>query len=134
VTLDVSFGSETLDSITTVAIFRNGTFSDSFKNLDRALIADVAGIQSGGRLKQHYMRFLFGHRAMLYAARNNKEITLFHPDEMVAKFHPEAARYDKEQLVLIVMMMPHKWAVEFHQFYQLAVEFAHDFGLPIFAE
>ena len=53
---------------------------------------------------------------------------------VVEEFHPEAAFYDEEHFIFVVMMMKDKLPLQLVKLHRLAVEFGSDVGLPVFRD
>src|SRR6266436_10269432 len=94
-------------------------------------IPEVAGVEGGGRLEQQDPGFFIGHGAVLDAARDYKEFSLFQPDVAVAKFHAEAAFDHEKKFIFVCMVVPDELTFQFVELDHLAVEFASDVGLPV---
>lgn len=101
---------------------------------DGALVGDVAGVERGVGLDQHDLGFAFGNRQMLDAVRHDDEFARVDDLLAVAKFHPQSTLYDKEHLVLGVVMVPDEFAGEFHQLDGAAIDLAYQLGRPVIGE
>jgi hypothetical protein len=75
---------------------------------------------------------LFGcDRPVLDAARDDEKLTFFQPDLPVTEIHPKPPFHYQEKLILILMMMPDEFSLEFDQFDVLAIELAGDPWVPM---
>src|SRR5271157_3376582 len=80
------------------------------------------------------MDLLFGNWAMLDASGHDWKLAFLQPDIAVPELHPESPLDHQEQLVFVVMLMPNKLALEFHQLDVLPVQLANDPGAPVIVE
>ena len=48
--------------------------------------------------------------------------------------HPKPTLHHEEQLIFIIVMMPDKLTLQFHDFYVRVVDFAHDLRRVVFRE
>jgi hypothetical protein len=76
----------------------------------------------------------FGDGPMFDATRHDQEFALLQPDVPIPKLHAEAPFHDKEQFVLLVVVVPDEQPLLLDQFHLLAVQFADDLWLPLVAE
>ena len=104
-----------------------------------ALVLQVAGIQRSSWLKQHEVSLLFCIRHVLYAMRNNDELTWL--DGFIALFAVRVAQldvqltfYDHEHLVFRVMVVPHELTLDFDQLDLKIVKLANDPGIVVVIE
>ena len=95
---------------------------------------NVAGVTRRSRLEDQNFSFLIRSGTMLDAMRNDDELTWVQFDHSVAKFDTKATPNAKEELVLPLMLMPHKGAAELHDFDFLPVELTNDLGAPVFGD
>lgn len=58
------------------------------------------------------MRFLLSHRLVLNTLRDYDDFPLSHRDISIPELHEKLAFDDQEQFVLILMMMPFKFALD----------------------
>jgi hypothetical protein len=107
---------------------------NSLKPFQGPLIADVAGIQGGSRLKEKDLSFFVGHGTMLHAMRNDQELSFFNPDLPIPELHAEATLHNHEKLVLMVVMMPNEGPLKLNELDLLAVQLADDFRTPVSIE
>src|SRR6266436_3218245 len=49
----------------------------------------------------------------------------------VAKLHAKPAFHHQKHFVLVVVMMPGEWSLEFYQLHVLSIEFANDARIPM---
>src|SRR6516165_8933444 len=80
------------------------------------------------------MNLLLSHRSMLNALGNNQELTLFQPDITIPVLHPEPPFHHQEQLVFMVMLVPHEFALKLHQLDMLPVQLTDDLRAPVIVE
>lgn len=99
-----------------------------------AFILKVAGIERAGWLEQQHVNLFVCYGAVFDTAGNDEELALFEPDPAIAELHVEAALDDQEELVFMVMMVPHERTEEFDELDELAVQFSDDPGLPVIVE
>src|SRR5918911_3606994 len=80
-----------------------------------SFVLDVARVERGDRLEEHDVGFFFGNGAMLQPSRDDDELTLLDPLAVVLVLHPEAPFHDHEHLIFMIVMVPDKWALKFHE-------------------
>ena len=74
---------------------------------NRALVFDIAGVQSRARLQQHDVAFISERlRQMFDPPWHDDELARPEIDGAVTESHAQAALNDQEQLILALMMMP----------------------------
>src|SRR5271166_2107534 len=71
---------------------------------------------------------------MLDAPGHDQKLAFIQPDVAVTELHAESSVDDQKQLVFVVMLMPDKLAMEFHQLDVLPVQLANDPGAPVVVE
>jgi hypothetical protein len=94
--------------------------------VERELILHIPGIERRSGLKEHDPAFFFGDWTMLDSAWHDDKFPLLDPLMMVAEIHAQAAFDYEEELVFVLVMVKHEFAVELHELYMLAVEFGRD--------
>lgn len=77
------------------------------------------------------MRFVLSDRLVFDAFRNDDKLPFADELFIVAKFHPEGAFNDKEQLVFVVVVMPDKFAFEFDELDVRVIQLRNDFWIPV---
>ena len=80
------------------------------QSLDRQFATNVPCVQSGRGLKKQHMALLFGYWPVLDAPGHDQELAFREIDVPVAKFHAKSSGDDVEQLILVVVAMPYKFA------------------------
>ena len=108
--------------------------SDPFRRRNRPLAARGARIHRGRGFEEQHTHFLLGDRPMLDAARHDEQLAFAQLDDAIAEFHAKRTVHDEEQLVLVLVLMPHELTLEFHQLHVLAVELPGDSGVPMVVE
>lgn len=68
---------------------------------------------------------------MLDIPWDDDEFAFFDPDMSVPELHAKTAFDNEEQLVFVLMMVPHEFALKLHQLDELTVELANDSGAPM---
>ena len=109
---------------------------DVFKVFTGKFILDVSSVQRRCRLEQQDFTLVFRKRPMLDAARNNDELARLDPFAALAVVpivHTKPTLYDEKHFVFGFVMMPREWPLKFHEFDQLAIEFARDARIPMIA-
>src|SRR5262249_28652347 len=86
--------------------------SDLFQPFQRALVADVAGVQRRGRLEQEDVSLLVCYGPVLDATRHDQELAFLQPDVAIAELHAKPPLDHQEKLVLVVVMVPHEGSLE----------------------
>src|SRR5262245_20971274 len=100
---------------TAIELFVGTRASEPRRRCHGSIRHDVSSIQRGRRLEQEHVDFLLRDRPMLDAARNDQELPRLERDVLIAELHREATVDDQEQLVLMLVVMPHELALELHQ-------------------
>jgi hypothetical protein len=90
--------------------------------VERELILHVPGVERRSGLKEHDPAFFFGNRTMLDSAWHDDKFPFFDPLVMISVIHAQAAFDYEEELVFVLVMVKHEFAVELHELYMLAVE------------
>ena len=80
-----------------------------------------------------------GARPVFHPSGNDHEFAGSHFEAplfsgLIAKLHAKFALYHQEEFVLVVVMVPHEFALELDQLDMLAVQFTDDSGAPMFME
>src|SRR5450755_3235577 len=80
--------------------------------LDGALTAGASGVRRAGALDQQHVRLALGHvGAVLDAMRDDDHLALLDPLVAVAEMHQKPALDDEEELVLLLVVVPHERAL-----------------------
>src|ERR1039457_4289708 len=111
---------------------------DSLQFVDRALAGDVAGVERALRLQEHDVGFLVSGRKMLDAARNDDEFARMNDDlafdAILAHLHAQPTLDHEEQLVFVVVVMPHELSLQLHKLHVKVVHLAHDLRAIVIGE
>ena len=103
-----------------------------------ALALNVAGVERGLGFQQHHVSFLVGGRKVFDAARDDEELARVDDDfalgAVLVDSHPQRALHHEEQLIFIVMVMPHELALELHNLHIRVVQLAHDLRTVLIGE
>jgi hypothetical protein len=91
----------------------------------------VAGVPGAGRLKEKHSDFLRCDRSMLDPAGNHQEVSLHQVDAAVTELHPEGAVEHQEELIFLLVVVPHELAPELHQLHGLPVELGDNLRTPV---
>jgi hypothetical protein len=108
--------------------------SDVLELGDSPFISDVSGIQSGFRLDEDDMNFLVRGGAVLHATRNDDKFAFTHESFVVAELHAQGSFADQKQFILVFMMVPDEFALEFHGFDVAVIHFAEDPRVAVIGE
>lgn len=100
----------------------------------RQIAFRIPGIQYAGGLEQQDAHLFLRHRAVLHAARDDQEFVFGQFYLAVPELHCETAFDDQEHFILVVVLVPHEFALELDQLDFLAVQFAYDPGIPVVVE
>jgi hypothetical protein len=68
------------------------------------------------------------------ATRHDQEFAYFQPDVAIPELHAKPTLHHEKKLVLMVVVVPHKWPLKLDEFYPLAVQFTYDLRLPVVGE
>src|SRR5688572_8122936 len=71
---------------------------------------------------------------MLHSTRHDDELTRSNLDRPVPELDAEHATHAKEQLVLVVVVMPHEGAFELDELHFLPVQLTDDLGPPMLVD
>src|SRR5208337_1242544 len=105
--------------------------SKPFKLAHSPFVVDVSRVQRGLGFDKNNMNFLVRHGHVLDAAGNDDELPFADNRLVVAETHAQSALHDEKKLVLVIMMMPDKLALQFHGLYGAIVDFANHAGIAI---
>jgi len=95
----------------------------------------VTGVLGGDGFDEGDPAFMFGDGVVEDAARDDAEVAGGEGDVgLVFDLDTHAAFEDLEELVLMVMLVPDEFALEFGDFDVLVVDLADDFGGPEVSE
>jgi hypothetical protein len=108
--------------------------SDSLELGDRPFIGDVSRIQSRFWLEEHDVNFVVGDGEMFDAARDDDEFALTHERFMVAEFHAQRAFDHEKEFILVFVMVPDKFTLQFHSLDVAFIHLADDPGVPVIGE
>jgi hypothetical protein len=97
-------------------------------------VHQIARIARFRRFENENLGLGLGHRAMLDSLWHDTVITGSQNDAAISEFHRHLTAPNKEQFILILMMVPWKNAGEFDQFQFLAIDFGYDFGPPMLGD
>jgi len=97
-------------------------------------VPDVPGIQGRCRLEQKYVGLTLGGRTVFHAAGYDEELPLLQLDFTPTQPNGEPSFEDEEELVFVLMLVPHKLALELDELHQLAVQMPYDSGTPVIIE
>jgi hypothetical protein len=93
--------------------------------------ADVAGVGRSLRFDQQNVRFAFRHGPVLDAFGNHEDLAGTKRYGSVAHLNRDAAAQDEEEVVRIVVFVPHEFTLDFRDHDVVAVELADDARLPM---
>lgn len=96
-----------------------------------SFVGMLAGVASFGWLEQHNVDFLVGYWPMLDAAWHDDHFAGAEGDMAIAQFDSQMSFHNEEQLILVFVTVPHKFALQLGQAHLLAIQFAGDLGVPI---
>ena len=100
----------------------------------RALATRAAGVGRAGALEEQHVRLPRHVGAVLDAVRDDDHLAL--PDRLVAvaEVHHQPALDDQEELVLLVVVMPHELALDLHDLDLEVVDLAGDARAAVVVE
>ncbi len=98
------------------------------------IVADVSSIQRGNGLEQKDVCLGCGLGLVLHPSRDDQELAFVKFDGPVAEVDAQMAAQDQKELVLVLMVVPDKLALEFDQFDVLPVQLTDDARGPVLAE
>ena len=90
-----------------------------------------SSVVDGLRLEQHDPRLFLGKRLVFHTAWHHNHVSL--PDALrsVAEVHGQFPLEHKEELVFVVVGVPHKIPLDLRNFDVLTVQRGHDPGVPV---
>lgn len=97
-------------------------------------VRDVSRVERGLRLQQDNMNFLIRHRHMLDAAGHDDEFAFANNGVAIAEAHPQRALDDEKQFVFVFVVMPDKFALQFHGLHVAVVYRTNNAGTAIILE
>lgn len=97
-------------------------------------MALVARVQSGTRFEQEQMNFLLGNGFVLDAFRDDKKFAFIEPNVAITQAEAEFSFDDQKQFIFVFVPMPDELAFQLGELDVLPVQFAGDFGFPIFGD
>jgi hypothetical protein len=110
------------------------TQSDSLELRGRPFIGDVPGIECCFWLDENDVDFVVGDGEMFDAARDDDEFPFAHERFLVTEFHAQRASNDEKELILLFVMVPDKFAFQFHSFDVTFIHLTDDPGVPAIGE
>lgn len=108
--------------------------SQSLRRMHGAIARDIPRIERGGRFEENDLDLEIRNRAMLDASGDHEEFAGFEFDRAIAELHRETSLVNQEHLVLVLVAVPNKGALELHQLDLLPVEVRRDSRGPVIAE
>ena len=108
--------------------------SDSQRLHDRPCLLNVSSVQRPRRLEQQHVDLFLGNGAVLHAPWYDHELPLLQPDVAVTILHAELPANDQKQLILLIVLVPDKLALELHEVDVLPVQLADDPRVPMIVE
>ena len=88
-------------------------------------------VVDGLRLEQHDPRLFLGTRLVFYTVWHHNHVSLTDALRSVAEVHGQFPLEHKEELVFVVVGMPHKIPLDLRDFDVLPVQSGHDPGVPV---
>ena len=88
--------------------------SNPLQNLLRQGPFHIASVQRVCRFEPHDMRLFVSDRAMLHAARDDKELAFIYPHVPVPALDAKAVINYQKQFIFVVVMMPDEWPRHLH--------------------
>ena len=101
-----------------------------FKVTYGPFIDHVARVEGGGRLDEDHLHLLGGDRQVLHPPRNDQQFTGVQHNVPVRQSNRQRPFVDPKQLVLVIMMVPEKLALQLHHFDVGFVDLGHDAWIP----
>src|SRR5688572_31951033 len=71
---------------------------------------------------------------MLDPSRHDEELAFLDRHVPIAELHREAALHDEKQFILMLVVVPHEFALELHQLHVLTVQLSDDLRAPMSIE
>jgi len=117
----------------------SGMKSNRLRRFDGARVADIPGVQRTSGFEEQHVDLFRCARPVFHPARNDHEFAGSHFEAalfsgFVAKLHAKFALNYQEELVFVVVMVPHEFALKLDQLDMLAVQFTDDSGAPMVLE
>src|ERR1051325_5155361 len=79
------------------------------------VVDDIPRIPCLRRLEQNYLSLRISHGSMFDPARNNAKVSRLQSLPLIPKLNGHLTPPNEEHFILALMMMPWKYATEFHQ-------------------
>ena len=95
------------------------------------LVRDISRIARLRGFKNQHLGFGVRQGAMLDATGDNAEFARLQGYRPIPKFNRDLTPPNEEQFILVVVMVPRKCSMKFHEFHFLPVEFGHHFRPPM---
>ena len=80
------------------------------------------------------MNLFVRYRTVFGAPRDDEKLALCEPDVAIPELHAELAADDQEQLILVVVLVPHVLSPELDQLDVLAIRFVDHLRTPVVGE
>ena len=100
----------------------------------RPLVLEITRIPGSGWLEEQPMDFLGRDRAVLDSPWNHDHFAGFQPLIAISKAHLEPTFEYQEQLIFVVVIVPHKLPLDLGQLHFLSIQFGDNAGAPMIAE
>jgi NAD(P)-dependent dehydrogenase (short-subunit alcohol dehydrogenase family) len=98
------------------------------------LVLQITGIDRAGWLEAQNQRLLVGTGAMLDTARHDDAFSWLQAYHAILKLDAEPAAPDQEELVLVLVIVPGEFALNFHELDLLAVQSRDGLWTPMFGK
>jgi hypothetical protein len=95
---------------------------------------DVPGVACRSGLENEDRSFLVGYGSVLHTSRHDDELSGPYLDRSVSKLYSESTLEAEEQLILVVMMMPHECPFELGKFDFLTIQFTDHPRAPMLGD
>src|SRR5467141_3031424 len=104
---------------------------DALELGDSPFVGDVPRVQRRFWFDQDNVDLFVRNGAVLDAVRDDNELAFAHHTLTIAEFHAERALHDEKKFILLIVMMPEKFSLEFDGFHQAIIDFTYDAGLVV---
>jgi hypothetical protein len=108
--------------------------SNPLELADCPFVLNIPGVQGGSRFDQDDVHFLVGHGKVLDAAGHNHKFAFAHDRFVIPEFHAQRAFDYQKKLVLVVVVMPDKFAFQFDGLHLAVVYFADHARVAVILE
>ena len=132
--ITASSESKTIDAMVTVVVGGANGATASSEHTPGLRRSVIPGVRRALGLDQQEMRFFVRNGTVLHSARNHKHLSGRKDDFTVAQFDPQTTTQHQEKVIGLIVLVPHKLALDFNDHEVMTIELPDGPRLPVTAK